>query len=107
MDSNSFTKDPNMEKEHSEVQDDLSVLPDDALLLIFWELSLKDIHHVNLVSRRFYGVVHKNYHRLRRREVHNISTKYDESCGNYPFHLEMTIRSVEDRNSRAIRHDNK
>uniref|UniRef100_A0A0N5CGU1 F-box domain-containing protein n=1 Tax=Strongyloides papillosus TaxID=174720 RepID=A0A0N5CGU1_STREA len=99
--------DSNSDEICSEVQDDLSVLPDDALLLIFWELSLKDILHVNFVSKRFYGVVHKNYHRLRRREVHSISTKYNESCDNYPFHLEMTIRSVEDRDSHAIRHDDK
>uniref|UniRef100_A0A0N5BC85 F-box domain-containing protein n=1 Tax=Strongyloides papillosus TaxID=174720 RepID=A0A0N5BC85_STREA len=58
-----------MEEKCLKVQDYTSEISDDALLLIFSELNWMDINNLKLVSKRFYGVVHRNYHRLERRKT--------------------------------------
>uniref|UniRef100_A0A0N5BEZ1 F-box domain-containing protein n=1 Tax=Strongyloides papillosus TaxID=174720 RepID=A0A0N5BEZ1_STREA len=84
------------EEERSEEQDYTPILSDDALLLIFSELNWKDILNVKLVSRRFYGIIHGNYHRLKRRDVSTISIKYGRNRIRYPFYLNLAFHDTVD-----------
>uniref|UniRef100_A0A0N5BEZ3 F-box domain-containing protein n=1 Tax=Strongyloides papillosus TaxID=174720 RepID=A0A0N5BEZ3_STREA len=92
-------------EEHSEEQDYTPVLSDDALLLILSELSWKDILNVKLVSRRFYGIIHVNYHRLPRRRVLDLSIKYNGTCGKYPFYFKMGVMTVQNGSSGVVQYD--
>uniref|UniRef100_A0A0N5BPJ7 F-box domain-containing protein n=1 Tax=Strongyloides papillosus TaxID=174720 RepID=A0A0N5BPJ7_STREA len=95
MDNNNSEIDSSTEEERSEVQDDTSVLSDDVLLLIFLELSWEDINNIKFVSRRFYGIVNRNYHRLERRRVRRVSIEYDKNSGSHPFHVLMAFHGVD------------
>uniref|UniRef100_A0A0K0F5V0 Speckle-type POZ protein (inferred by orthology to a human protein) n=1 Tax=Strongyloides venezuelensis TaxID=75913 RepID=A0A0K0F5V0_STRVS len=86
-----------IERECSETQDDIFVLNDDAIFLILSKLSWMDINNVKLLSRRFYGIVHKNYYRLRRREARGLSIRYDKNNENHLFHIKITLNSLEGR----------
>uniref|UniRef100_A0A0N5BRU0 F-box domain-containing protein n=1 Tax=Strongyloides papillosus TaxID=174720 RepID=A0A0N5BRU0_STREA len=93
---------PNTEEKCPEVQDDASVLSDDVLLLIFKELSWSDILNAKLVSKRFYSIIHRNYHRLARRGVLDLSIKYNGNCGKYPFYIKFGVITVRNRNSDVV-----
>uniref|UniRef100_A0A0K0F005 F-box domain-containing protein n=1 Tax=Strongyloides venezuelensis TaxID=75913 RepID=A0A0K0F005_STRVS len=98
MNLNNLNMDSSMEDEHSEAQDDTSLLPDDVLVIIFKELSLEDIKVVKHVSRRFYDIVHENYYSLERRKVHKLSIKYGE-MNNHQLHIDVTFREMINFNS--------
>uniref|UniRef100_A0A0N5B5D5 F-box domain-containing protein n=1 Tax=Strongyloides papillosus TaxID=174720 RepID=A0A0N5B5D5_STREA len=98
MDPNHSIMDFSIEEEYFEVKDDTAVLPDDIMVIIFKELSLEDIKVVKQVSKRFYGIVHENYHKLERRKVHELSIEYDET-DSYPFHINVTFRLIINLNS--------
>uniref|UniRef100_A0A0N5B5D3 F-box domain-containing protein n=1 Tax=Strongyloides papillosus TaxID=174720 RepID=A0A0N5B5D3_STREA len=93
MDLSNSIMDFNIEDEYFDVEDDTSVLPDDVLVIIFKELSLEDIKVVKQVSKRFYGIVHRNYHKLNRRKVLSAKIEYDERCDNHPFLVHMNFYS--------------
>uniref|UniRef100_A0A0K0FVK6 F-box domain-containing protein n=1 Tax=Strongyloides venezuelensis TaxID=75913 RepID=A0A0K0FVK6_STRVS len=90
--------DSSPEERHSEEQDYTPMLSDDALLLIFLELNWRDINNLKLVSKRFYGIIHRNYHRLKRREVSIISVKNDRNRIRFPFYLKLTFHDTVDEN---------
>uniref|UniRef100_A0A0N5CGT8 F-box domain-containing protein n=1 Tax=Strongyloides papillosus TaxID=174720 RepID=A0A0N5CGT8_STREA len=104
MDLNNLGMDFSIKEEYFEVQDEISDLPDDVLVIILSKLSWEDVNTIKLVSRRFYGIVHRNYHRLERRMVRDFSIKYNEYCGRCPFHLQISFKSVGDRNSGVIQY---
>uniref|UniRef100_A0A0N5CCV8 F-box domain-containing protein n=1 Tax=Strongyloides papillosus TaxID=174720 RepID=A0A0N5CCV8_STREA len=105
MDPDCSAIDYSMEEECSKEQDYTPILSDDALLLILSELSWKDILNVKLLSRRFYGVIHRNNHRLERRGVVDLSIKYNGNCGEYPFFIKMGDTTVRNESSDVIQHD--
>uniref|UniRef100_A0A0K0G321 F-box domain-containing protein n=1 Tax=Strongyloides venezuelensis TaxID=75913 RepID=A0A0K0G321_STRVS len=104
IESNDSTKDPNMEEEHFEEHDDLSLLPDEVLVIILSKLSWKDINKVKFVSKKFYGIIHKMYPRLERRKIHELSIRYNGDCRGYPFFIKIGVIAVENVGSDVFRH---
>uniref|UniRef100_A0A0K0FZN3 F-box domain-containing protein n=1 Tax=Strongyloides venezuelensis TaxID=75913 RepID=A0A0K0FZN3_STRVS len=99
MDLNNLNMDFTIEDEYFEVKDDTSVLLDDALALILPKLLWKDILNAKLLSRRFYGIIHKNCHKLRRRRIYSLMIEYNENHEIYLINLKIHLESEEDNYS--------
>uniref|UniRef100_A0A0K0F5R5 F-box domain-containing protein n=1 Tax=Strongyloides venezuelensis TaxID=75913 RepID=A0A0K0F5R5_STRVS len=95
----------NYERSLSGAERSISMLPDNVIVLILEKLSWRNILNIKFASKELYNLIHKNYHRLERREVHEISIKHDRNCEKYPFYLKMVFKSVKDENSRVVPYD--
>uniref|UniRef100_A0A0N5CCV6 F-box domain-containing protein n=1 Tax=Strongyloides papillosus TaxID=174720 RepID=A0A0N5CCV6_STREA len=91
-----------IEDEYFEVKDYTSILPDNVLLHILSELSWRDILNAKLLSKRFYSIIHKNYHRLERKKTLGVSIKYDENHNSHPFHVQLVFDCEESVNFQDI-----
>uniref|UniRef100_A0A0N5BRU1 F-box domain-containing protein n=1 Tax=Strongyloides papillosus TaxID=174720 RepID=A0A0N5BRU1_STREA len=90
--------DSSTEEELPEAPDYTSVLHDDALILILSKLSWMDINNIKLVSRRLYGIVHENCHKLNRREVYDVWIHYYKIREKHRFDLKLGFNSLGDGN---------
>uniref|UniRef100_A0A0K0FGD5 F-box domain-containing protein n=1 Tax=Strongyloides venezuelensis TaxID=75913 RepID=A0A0K0FGD5_STRVS len=101
MDLNNLGMDFSIEEEYFEVKGDIYVLPDDIIVIILSKLSWEEVNIIKLVSRKFYDIVHRNYHRLERKKVDMLTIEYNE-MESYPFHIDMVLKIVEFWNLRTI-----
>uniref|UniRef100_A0A0N5CCV5 F-box domain-containing protein n=1 Tax=Strongyloides papillosus TaxID=174720 RepID=A0A0N5CCV5_STREA len=104
MDSNKSTEVSNLEEGDSEVQYDMSVLPDEVIGIILSKLSWKDINKVKFVSKKLYGMIHKNYHKLERKKVQELSIRYYGDCRRYPFFIKIGVMAWENVGSDVPRY---
>uniref|UniRef100_A0A0N5CGT9 F-box domain-containing protein n=1 Tax=Strongyloides papillosus TaxID=174720 RepID=A0A0N5CGT9_STREA len=93
MDLNNLGMNFSIEEEYFEEKDYISDLPDDVLAIIFSNLSWKDILCARIVSRGFYNVINKNYHKLERRKVEDLWINYKKNSDSHPIHVKMSFYS--------------